>query len=98
MSLYECLRTHLDEANAYDRVATVEYVSEDLLDHLVEEEEVEVIQLAPAALDDTPPKVKDPIEKVNVGSETEPMTVAISTYLEPEQRQGLIDLLLEFKD
>ena len=35
---------------------------------------------------------------MNVGSETEPMTVAISTYLEPEQSHGLIDLLMEFKD
>lgn len=44
------------------------------------------------------PKVKDPIEKVNLGMELEPIEVAVSTYLEPVQRQGLIALLLEFKD
>ena len=74
LSLHERLRTYLDVVNDYDRVATVECVREDILDHVVEEEGAEVIQLAPAALDDTPPKVKDPIEKVNVGSESEPMT------------------------
>ena len=98
LSLHERLRTYLDVVNDYDRVATVECVREDILGHVVEEEGAEVIQLAPAALDDTPPKVKDPIEKVNVGSESEPMTVAISTYLEPDQRQGLVSLLMEFKD
>ena len=66
LSLHDRLQTYLDEADAYDRVATIEYVSEDVLDHLIEED-AEVIQLAPAAFDHTPPKVKDPIEKVNNG-------------------------------
>ena len=97
LSLYERLQTYLVEAEAYDRIATVECIREDDFDP-IEEEEEDTIPLAPAALDDTPPKVKDPIEKINIGTDTEPMEVAISTYLEPEQRQGLIDLLLEFKD
>lgn len=75
--MYERLRTYIDEIEAYDRIATVECINEDVGD---------VIQLAPDALDDTPPKVKDPIEKVNLGEDIEPMEVVISTYLEPEQR------------
>ncbi|KAL6191632.1 hypothetical protein ACLB2K_038022 [Fragaria x ananassa] len=50
------------------------------------------------ALDDTPPQVKDPVEKANLGTEEEPMEVGLSKLLEPEQRQELIALLLEFKD
>ena len=70
LSLHDRLRTYLDDVNAYDRVATVECVRDDVLDHFIEEEEAEEIQISPAALDDTPPKVKDPIEKVNVGSDS----------------------------
>ncbi|KAL6135109.1 hypothetical protein ACLB2K_067337 [Fragaria x ananassa] len=62
------------------------------------DEEEEVILPAPAALDDTPPQVKDPVEKVNLGTEEKPMEVGLSKLLEPEQRHELIALLLEFKD
>ncbi|XP_024156411.1 uncharacterized protein LOC112164453 [Rosa chinensis] len=65
----------------------------------LQEQDAEVdVQLAPAALDDTPPKVKDPTEKINLGTADEPMEVAISAYLEPSEKQGLIELLHEFKD
>ncbi|XP_024156391.1 uncharacterized protein LOC112164432 [Rosa chinensis] len=84
------------EKEAYDRIATLEVVNEELSDP---EDEGEVnIQLAPAVLDDTPPKVKDPTEKVNLGTVDEPMEVSISAYLELSEKQRLIDLLQEFKD
>ena len=93
-SLYERLQTFLLEAETYDRIATIEWVREDVFDPEILEEEEEEVQLAPAALDDTPPKVKDPIEKINLGNDIEPIHVAISTYLEPDQRQELVSLLL----
>ncbi|XP_061999025.1 uncharacterized protein LOC133716331 [Rosa rugosa] len=60
-SLYERLSSYLVEKEAYDRVATLEIVNEELSDQ--EQADEEEIQLAPAALDDTPPKVRDPTEK-----------------------------------
>ncbi|XP_024171546.1 uncharacterized protein LOC112177487 [Rosa chinensis] len=60
-SLYERLSSYLVEKEAYDRIATLEAVNEELSDQ-EREDEIE-IQLAPAALDDTPPKVRDPTEK-----------------------------------
>ncbi|XP_040367305.1 uncharacterized protein LOC112177605 [Rosa chinensis] len=94
-SLYERLSLYLVETEAYDRVSTLEIVNEEFTD---QEEEEEEIRLAPAALDDTPPKVRDPTEKVNLGTTDEPIEVAISTYLEPSEKQRLVELLLEFKD
>ncbi|XP_024200480.1 uncharacterized protein LOC112203790 [Rosa chinensis] len=94
-SLYERLSSYLVEKEAYDRVATLEIVNEEFSD---QEEEEEEIQIAPAALDDTPPKVRDPTEKVNLGTTDEPIEVAISAYLKPSEKQRLVDLLLEFKD
>lgn len=94
--LHQRLAIHMEEREAYERLATIECVPKDVLEVIDEEEEV--ILPAPAALDDTSPQVKDPVEKVNLGTEEAPMEVGLSTLLEPEQRQGLIDLLLEFKD
>ncbi|XP_062003261.1 uncharacterized protein LOC133720801 [Rosa rugosa] len=95
LSLYDRLSSYLIEKEAYERVATLEYIDEEFSDH---EEEEEPIRLAPAALDDTPPKVRDPTEKVNLGTEAEPIEVAISENLEPDEKQRLINLLQEFKD
>ncbi|XP_024171593.1 uncharacterized protein LOC112177542 [Rosa chinensis] len=95
-SIHERLSSYMVEKEAYDRIATLEVVNEEFADPEVEEEVH--IQLAPVALDDTPPKVKDPTEKVNLGIVSEPMEVSISAYLEPSEKQRLIDLLLEFKD
>ncbi|MDD0148760.1 hypothetical protein PSY31_24065, partial [Shigella flexneri] len=75
--------SYLIEKEAYAQVATLEYIDEDLPDH---EEEEEPIRLAPASLDDTPPKFRDPTEKLNLGTKTEPMEVAISANLEPEEK------------
>ncbi|KAL6129038.1 hypothetical protein ACLB2K_072391 [Fragaria x ananassa] len=86
----------MEEREAYERLATFECVLEDVLEVIDEEEEV--ILPATAALDDTPPQVKDRVEKVNLGTEKEPMEVGLSKLLEPEQRHDLITLLLEFKD
>lgn len=63
LSLYEQLQTYLDETKAYDQIATVECINEDVFDQSEEEDEV----IPPATLDDTPPKVKNPIEKVKLG-------------------------------
>ncbi|XP_040369443.1 uncharacterized protein LOC121051299 [Rosa chinensis] len=95
-SIHERLSSYMVEKEAYDRIATLEVVNEELGDP--EDEEEVHIQLAPAALDDTPPKVKDPTEKINLGTVSEPMEVSISAYLEPSEKQRLVDLLLEFKD
>ncbi|XP_040361811.1 uncharacterized protein LOC121049215 [Rosa chinensis] len=95
-SIHERLSSYMVEKEAYDRAATLEVVNEELADP--EDDEEVHIQLAPAALDDTPPKVKDPTEKVNLGTVSEPMEVLISAYLEPNEKQRLIELLLEFKD
>ncbi|XP_024195807.1 uncharacterized protein LOC112198960 [Rosa chinensis] len=49
------------------------------------------IQLALAALDDTPPKVRDPTEKVNLGTADEPMEVVISRGIEvPEDKASAV--------
>ncbi|KAL6125688.1 hypothetical protein ACLB2K_073742 [Fragaria x ananassa] len=50
-----------------------------ILDDVLEviDEEQEVILPAPTALDDTPPQVKDLVEKVNLGTEEEPMEVGL---------------------
>ncbi|XP_024195631.1 uncharacterized protein LOC112198745 [Rosa chinensis] len=95
-SIHERLSSYMVEKEAYDRIATLEVVNEELADP--EDDEDVHIQLAPAALDDTPPKVKDPTEKVNLGTVSEPVEVSISAYLEPNEKQRLIELLLEFKD
>ena len=94
--LHQRLVVHMKEREAYERLATIECVPEDVLEVIDEEEEV--ILPVPAALDDTPPQVKDLVEKVNLGTEEEPMEVGLSKLLEPEQRQEIITLLLEFKD
>ncbi|XP_024178002.1 uncharacterized protein LOC112183920 [Rosa chinensis] len=52
--LYERLSSYLVEKEAYDCVATLEIVNEEFSDQ--EKEDKEEIQLAPATLDDTPPK------------------------------------------
>ncbi|XP_040364382.1 uncharacterized protein LOC121049957 [Rosa chinensis] len=75
-SIYERLSSYLVEKEAYDRIATLEVVDEELSNQ-EREDEID-IQLAPAALDDTPPKVRDPIKKINLGTVDEPMEVAIS--------------------
>ena len=49
------------EQMAWGEVAIVECIDESDVEPF---EGVEVIQPAPAALDDTPPKVRDPVEKV----------------------------------
>ena len=58
------------EQMAWEEVAIVECIDESDVEPF---EGVEVIRPAPAALDDTPPKVRDPVEKVQVGSEGNPM-------------------------
>ena len=77
-SLCERLLSYWAECNAYDRVATMGYVDE-IMDYTDTEEEV--IQLAPAALDDTPPQVRDPTLQVNLGTTEKPLLLFISAKL-----------------
>ncbi|KAL6177773.1 hypothetical protein ACLB2K_049295 [Fragaria x ananassa] len=90
------LAVYMKEREAYEWLATTECVPEDVLEVIDEEEEV--ILPASAALDDTPPQVKDPVEKVSLRTEEEPIEVGLSKLLETEQRQELIELILECKD
>ncbi|XP_024199795.1 uncharacterized protein LOC112202995 [Rosa chinensis] len=76
-SIHERLLSYMVEKDAYDRIATLEVVNEELSDPECEDEVS--IQLAPAALDDTPPKVRDHTERVNLGTVSEPMENASAT-------------------
>ncbi|XP_050374543.1 uncharacterized protein LOC126792097 [Argentina anserina] len=51
-------------------------------DNLMKVQEEGFIQLAQAALDDTTPQVKDPVEKVNMGTTKEPMEEAFDRIKE----------------
>ena len=94
-SLCERLLSYWAEREAYDKVATMEYVDE-VVDYSDTKEEV--IQLAPAALDDTPPQVRDPILQVDVGTAEKPLLISISAKLAEEEKEALLDLLREYRD
>lgn len=97
VSLYErILLSYWAEHEAYNKVVTLEYVDE-VVDYNDNHEE-EPIQLAPAALDDTPPQVRHSIERVNIGTEEKPLVISISAKLTEEEREPLLTLLSEFKD
>ncbi|BBN68129.1 hypothetical protein Prudu_293S000200 [Prunus dulcis] len=66
-----------------------------------QEEEVlqeEVLDFAPAALDDSLPEVEDPLQEINLGTEEDPRPTFISTLLEEPLKSELIALLQEFRD
>ena len=94
-SLCERLLSYWAEREAYDKVATMEYVDE-VVDYSDTKEEV--IQLAPAALDDTPPQVRDPTLQVDVGTAEKPLLISISAKLAEEEKEALLDLLREYRD
>ncbi|VVA37637.1 PREDICTED: LOW QUALITY PROTEIN, partial [Prunus dulcis] len=66
-----------------------------------QEEEVlqeEVLDFAPAALDDSPPEVEDPLQEINLGTEEDPRPTFISTLLKEPLKSELMALLQEFRD
>ena len=94
-SLCERLLSYWAEREAYDKVATMEYVDE-VVDYSDTKEEV--IQLAPAALDDTPPQVCDPTLQVDVGTAGKPLLISISAKLAEDEKEALLALLREYRD
>ncbi|CAL2266094.1 unnamed protein product [Prunus armeniaca] len=65
-----------------------------------EEEELqeEVLDFAPAALDDSLPEVEDPLQEINLGTEEDPRPTFISALLKEPLKNELVALLQEFKD
>ncbi|KAI5338469.1 hypothetical protein L3X38_017740 [Prunus dulcis] len=66
-----------------------------------QEEEVlqkEVLDFAPAALDDSLPEVEDPLQEINLGTEEDPRPTFISTLLKEPLKSELMALLQEFRD
>ncbi|GKU86461.1 hypothetical protein SLEP1_g981 [Rubroshorea leprosula] len=59
---------------------------------------LEELDLAPAKLDDLKAEVQDPLEEINLASESEPKVTFISGSLEPQTRDEIVRLLHEFKD
>ncbi|GKV43692.1 hypothetical protein SLEP1_g50953 [Rubroshorea leprosula] len=59
---------------------------------------LEELDLAPAKLDDLKAEVQDPLEEINLGSESEPKVTFVSGSLEPQTRDQIVRLLHEFKD
>ncbi|XP_008223134.1 PREDICTED: uncharacterized protein LOC103322954 [Prunus mume] len=65
-----------------------------------EEEELqeEVLDFAPAALDDSLPEVEDPLQEINLGTGEDPRPTFISALLKEPLKKELVALLQEFKD
>ncbi|GKV24835.1 hypothetical protein SLEP1_g34389 [Rubroshorea leprosula] len=59
---------------------------------------LEELDLAPAKLDHLKAEVQDPLEEINLGSESAPKVTFISDSLEPQTRDQIVRLLHEFKD
>ncbi|GKV42187.1 hypothetical protein SLEP1_g49624 [Rubroshorea leprosula] len=59
---------------------------------------LEELDLAQAKLDDLKAEVQDPLEEINLGSESEPKVTFISGSLELQTRDQIVRLLHEFKD
>ncbi|KAL6210235.1 hypothetical protein ACLB2K_015468 [Fragaria x ananassa] len=91
--LRQRLVVHMEERKTYERLATIECVLEDVLEVINEVEEV--ILPAPAALDDTPPQVKDLVEKVNLETEEEPMEVGL---IHVRKKNGKIRVCVDYRD
>ncbi|XP_004306016.1 PREDICTED: uncharacterized protein LOC101304797 [Fragaria vesca subsp. vesca] len=73
----------------------MEYVDE-VVDYSDTKEEV--IHLAPVALDDTLPQVRDPISQVDVGTAEKPLLISISAKLAEDEKETLLALLCEYRD
>ncbi|CAL2255418.1 unnamed protein product [Prunus armeniaca] len=58
----------------------------------------EVLDFAPAALDDSLPEVEDPLQEINLGTEEDPRPIFISALLEEPLKSEIIALLHNFRD
>ncbi|CAL2276893.1 unnamed protein product [Prunus armeniaca] len=66
--------------------------------HESTEDQEEVLNFAPAALDDSLPEVEDPLQEINLGTEEDPRPTFISALLKEPLKSELIALLQEFRD
>ncbi|KAI5324236.1 hypothetical protein L3X38_033309 [Prunus dulcis] len=60
--------------------------------------ELEEVQLAPSAMDDSKAEVQDPLLEINLGTEDNHRPIYISGLMELELRAKMEELLREFKD
>ncbi|CAL2240301.1 unnamed protein product [Prunus armeniaca] len=74
------------------------FTNESTEDQEEEELQEEVLDFAPAALDDSLPEVEDPLQEINLGTEEDPMPTFISALLKEPLKSELIALLQEFRD
>ncbi|CAL8174769.1 unnamed protein product [Prunus armeniaca] len=58
----------------------------------------EVLDFAPATLDDSLPEVEDPLQEINLGTEEDPRPTFVSALLEEPLKTKIIALLHDFKD
>ncbi|CAL8134932.1 unnamed protein product [Prunus armeniaca] len=58
----------------------------------------EVLDFAPAALDDSLPEVEDPLQEINLETEEDPRPTFISALLEETLKSEMIALLHDFRD
>ncbi|CAL8169759.1 unnamed protein product [Prunus armeniaca] len=75
-----------------------EFTHESTEDQEEEELQEEVLDFAPAALDDSLPEVEDPLQEINLGTEEDPRPTFISALLKEPLKSELIALLQEFRD
>ncbi|CAL8167778.1 unnamed protein product [Prunus armeniaca] len=74
------------------------FIHESTEDQEEEELQEEVLDFAPAALDDSLPEVEDPLQEINLGTEEDPRPTFISALLKEQLKSELIALLQEFRD
>ncbi|CAL8163073.1 unnamed protein product [Prunus armeniaca] len=75
-----------------------EFTHESTEDQEEEELQEEVLDFAPAALDDSLQEVEDPLQEINLGTEEDPRPTFISALLKESLKSELIALLQEFRD
>ncbi|CAL9000565.1 unnamed protein product, partial [Prunus brigantina] len=75
-----------------------EFTHESTEDQEEESSQKEVLDFAPAALDDSLPEVEDPLQEINLGTEEDPRPTFISALLKEPLKSELIALLQEFRD
>ena len=59
---------------------------------------MEDLEQAPPKFEDTQPQAHDPMEEVNLSTVEEPMITCINSLLPSDLKEGIIAILLEFKD
>ncbi|XP_016647201.1 PREDICTED: uncharacterized protein LOC107880389 [Prunus mume] len=75
-----------------------EFTHESTKDQEEESLQEEVLDFAPAALDNSLPEVEDPLQEINLGTEEDSRPTFISALLKEPLKSELIVLLQEFRD